>query len=515
MIDTKALKDKILDLAMRGKLAPQDPNDEPASELLKRIKAEKEKLINQKKIKREKNGSEIFQGDDGLHYEKFADETIKEIEVPYELPEGWAWARISQFAQAKGGKRVPKGMNLQAIKTLYPYLRVTDMKEETILLDKLLYASESIWEKIKGYTINNEDIYLTIAGTIGRAGSVPLELNNSLLTENALKIINYSPMNKSYLIKALNSNVAQNQFNNLFKQVAQPKLSIKSTLSTLIPIPPLAEQIRIVDRLSEGMELVKLIELEQHDLQELSSRLKKLVLDGAMQGTLLPQNSDDEPASILLDKIRAEKQKLFKEGKIKKKDLEEIQPTLDEDNAYYQNIPKSWSLVCLKTIVYILNGDRGKNYPSKEKLSFSGNIPFISAINLKNGLVSKESLKYLNDEQYNLLRSGKIKKDDILFCIRGSLAKNGISKFTKGAIASSLVILRSYNKRLISPLFLLAYCNSTQISSELNKYNNGTAQPNLAASDLSKFVIALPPKMQQHKILRAIYRVNNIVDFIK
>ncbi|WP_295247986.1 restriction endonuclease subunit S, partial [Veillonella sp.] len=240
------------------------------------------------------------------------------------MPEGWAWARISQFAQAKGGKRVPKGMNLQAIKTLYPYLRVTDMKEETILLDKLLYASESIWEKIKGYTINNEDIYLTIAGTIGRAGSVPLELNNSLLTENALKIINYSPMNKSYLIKALNSNVAQNQFNNLFKQVAQPKLSIKSTLSTLIPIPPLAEQIRIVDRLSEGMELVKLIELEQHDLQELSSRLKKLVLDGAMQGTLLPQNSDDEPASILLDKIRAEKQKLFKEGKIKKKDLEEI-----------------------------------------------------------------------------------------------------------------------------------------------------------------------------------------------
>ncbi|WP_295243839.1 hypothetical protein, partial [Veillonella sp.] len=96
MIDTKALKDKILDLAMRGKLTPQDPNDEPASELLKRIKAEKEKLINQKKIKREKNGSEIFQGDDGSHYEKFADGTIKEIEVPYELPEGWAWANLNQ-----------------------------------------------------------------------------------------------------------------------------------------------------------------------------------------------------------------------------------------------------------------------------------------------------------------------------------------------------------------------------------------------------------------------------------
>ncbi len=144
MIDTKVLREKILDLAMRGKLVPQDPNDEPASELLKRIKAEKEELIKQKKIKRDKNETEIFKGDDGLHYEKFADGTVKKIDVPYELPDGWEWTKVRNIAQAKGGKRVPKGMKLQEQVTGYPYLRVTDMKKHTILLGHYVPSSIQI-----------------------------------------------------------------------------------------------------------------------------------------------------------------------------------------------------------------------------------------------------------------------------------------------------------------------------------------------------------------------------------
>ncbi|MCR1897148.1 restriction endonuclease subunit S, partial [Ligilactobacillus murinus] len=311
MIDTKVLREKILDLAMRGKLVPQDPNDEPASELLKRIKAEKEELIKQKKIKRDKNETEIFKGDDGLHYEKFADGTVKEIEVPYELPAGWEWAKVRNIAQAKGGKRVPKGMKLQEQVTGYPYLRVTDMKKRTILLDKLLYASEEIHEKIKNYTITSDNVYLTIAGTIGLAGTVPRQLNGALLTENALKLILFPEVNQLFLVETINAGVVQKQFATLFKQVAQPKLSIKSTNSTLVPIPPKKEQIKIVSQINRLNDQVDIIEKEQHDIQQLATQLKQKVLDVAMQGKLVPQDPNDEPASVLLEKIRAEKQRLY------------------------------------------------------------------------------------------------------------------------------------------------------------------------------------------------------------
>ena len=416
------------------------------------------------------------------------------------MPEGWAWARISQFAQAKGGKRVPKGMNLQAIKTLYPYLRVTDMKEETILLDKLLYASESIWEKIKGYTINNEDIYLTIAGTIGRAGSVPLELNNSLLTENALKIINYSPMNKSYLIKALNSNVAQNQFNNLFKQVAQPKLSIKSTLSTLIPIPPLAEQIRIVDRLSEGMELVKLIELEQHDLQELSSRLKKLVLDGAMQGTLLPQNSDDEPASILLDKIRAEKQKLFKEGKIKKKDLEDIQPTLDEDNAYYQNQPIGWTQTQLKTVIVLTSG---RDLPSDKYYDdCKTGVPYITGANN----FSKDTI---NTNRYTCEPETLAYKGNILLSVKGTIGKIAQSPYEKAHIARQIMAIDSL---LMSSSFVKYFL---EWKVPYLQFLARSMIPGISRTDILNLTILCPPLNEQYRIVGLLTLIYQYIESIE
>ncbi|PGT15364.1 MULTISPECIES: restriction endonuclease subunit S [Bacillus cereus group] len=241
------LKKKVLDVAMQGKLVPQDPNDEPASVLLGKISNEKQKLYEEGKLKKKDlEETTIIKGDDNAYYEKFVDGTVKEIKVPYQVPENWQWTRIDQLAQAKGGKRVPKGMSLQETKTQYPYLRVTDMKNETILTKKLQYASEEVRDKIKNYMISSDDVYITIAGTIGDAGIVPIELDGALLTENALKLVLFSEVNQNFLVKIINSNVVQNQFTALFKQVAQPKLSIKSTNSTLVPLPPLKEQERIV-----------------------------------------------------------------------------------------------------------------------------------------------------------------------------------------------------------------------------------------------------------------------------
>ncbi|MGH2277067.1 restriction endonuclease subunit S, partial [Streptococcus uberis] len=287
------LKASILQRAMEGKLVPQDPTDEPASELLKRIKAEKEKLIADGKIKRDKKETELFRGADGKPYEKLSDGTIKEVEVPYDIPDSWEWVRLGTIISAKGGKRIPKGYNLQEEDNGHPYLRVTDMKNGTIVPNSIKYAPDTVYEKIKNYTISSNDIYITIAGTIGDIGVVPKKFNNALLTENALKLMLTSSVNKMFLVYLLNSQLVQQQFKEVYNQVAQPKLSIRSTNSTLIPLPPLSEQKRIVEQIERALEKVDAYSESYNKLQELDKnfpdKLKKSILQYAMQGKLVPQ----------------------------------------------------------------------------------------------------------------------------------------------------------------------------------------------------------------------------------
>ena len=192
MINTKALREKILDLAMRGKLVPQDPTDEPASVLLDKIKEEKEQLIKNKKIKKEKPLPKI-----------------SKEEIPYEIPDSWEWVRIGEIQLVKGGKRVPKGKQLVDYPTEKVYLRVADMKNGTINISNLRYATMDIYEAIKNYTISSSDLYLSIAGTIGNVGIIPTELNGSLLTENAVKIVNFSNLNSKFILYMLQAKVIQ------------------------------------------------------------------------------------------------------------------------------------------------------------------------------------------------------------------------------------------------------------------------------------------------------------------
>ena len=207
-MDTKALRQKILDLAIRGKLVPQDPNDEPASVLLERIRAEKQQMVKDGKLKPKdiKNDTIIFVGEDNLHYEKFQDGSVKciEDEIPFELPEGWEWCRVRDIATVKGGKRLPKGVGFSPCRTAHAYIRVTDMKNHSINTDDLKYISEEVFLQIKNYTISKDDLYVTIAGTIGVTGEVPTELDGMNLTENAVKITNIQ-INKTYLCLIIQS----------------------------------------------------------------------------------------------------------------------------------------------------------------------------------------------------------------------------------------------------------------------------------------------------------------------
>ena len=240
-------KSKILDLGIRGKLVPQDPNDEPASVLLERIRAEKEELIKQGKIKRDKKESFIFRGDDNSYYENI-DGTIVSIEkdVPFELPNGWVWCRVRNIASVRGGKRLPKGTDFSEVPTTHAYIRVTDMKNRTVNTADLKYITDDVYEQLKSYTISSKDLYVTIAGTIGVVGEVPDKLDGMNLTENAVKVCDII-INKKYLCYMLLSSFVQQQFQDKTHQVAMPKLALERILTTLIPLPPLKEQERLVN----------------------------------------------------------------------------------------------------------------------------------------------------------------------------------------------------------------------------------------------------------------------------
>ena len=238
--------------------------------------------------------------------------------------------------------------------------------------------------------------------------------------------------------------------------------------------------------------------------------LRSRVLDLAIRGKLTEQLPSDGTAEELYQQIQAEKQALIKEGKIKK---EKPLPEISADEIPF-DIPNNWKWVRMSSICSIINGDRGKNYPAKSSLRNEG-IPFISALNLNGKNVTvDEQLMCLSDEQYDALGNGKLIKDDIAICIRGSLGKHGRYQFDKGAIASSLVISRFPIERELLGNYEMLWLDSTMFPLEIKKYDSGTAQPNLAAENLSKFLYPLPPLAEQKRIVERVEEIFRLLDAI-
>ena len=237
---------RTLTLAIQGKLVPQDPNDEPANVLLERIRAEKKAKLGKKYV-----DSYIYKSDDNCYYEHIAGRAQDElVEVPFDIPYGWSWCRLAIFAQVLGGKRIPAGRQLTNENTGHYYIKVSDMKENTVCLDKLQFVPTDIYPTISRYIINKEDVYITVAGTIGRVGTIPNELDGANLTENADRIV-IDEIDQHWLVKCLLSDVIQEQIKEATTKVGQPKLAIARIEKFLIPLPPLAEQKRIVAKINE------------------------------------------------------------------------------------------------------------------------------------------------------------------------------------------------------------------------------------------------------------------------
>ena len=254
---------------------------------------------------------------------------------------------------------------------------------------------------------------------------------------------------------------------------------------------------------------------------------KNSILQMAVQGKLVLQDPNDEPASVLLERIREERAALIKEKRLKAPKGGESVIYRGSDGSYYEKrgngkpvcidkeipfeIPKSWEWVRLDSLAAILNGDRGKSYPAKSTLKTEG-IPFVSAINIQEGTISKDGLLCVDDHQYHLLRAGKLVRNDFVFCIRGSLGKYGRFQFEKGAIASSLVIVRAYLPSFQTSGYFDLLLGCPLVSVQIEAYNNGTAQPNLAAADFMRFLFPIPPKEEQNRIVEATAQLYPLID---
>ena len=211
------------------------------------------------------------------YYEKVSGET-KKIDVPFAIPESWSWARLSSLCNIKGGKRIPKGFSFSTTPTKHIYIRVTDMKCQSIDISDLKYISDEVFEQIKQYTINDSDVYVSIAGTIGKVGTIPHMLDGMSLTENAVKLCNIQ-IDKDWLVTVLSSDFGQMKMVDRIHQVAQPKLSIISLSNTLIPIPPIEEQRRIHQQIKKTVSKLSLIASALSDIKELGTKLKYEILN--------------------------------------------------------------------------------------------------------------------------------------------------------------------------------------------------------------------------------------------
>ena len=507
------LKNSILQMAVQGKLVPQDPNDEPASVLLERIRAEKEQLIKEGKIKKEKNPSVIFRGADNLPYEKIGKNEPVCIadEVPFDIPESWEWVRLGEIFQHNTGKAL-NSSNKSGV--LLEYITTSNLYWDRFELENLrsMYFTEN---EIGKCQVSQGDLLVCEGGDIGRA-AIWLKDYKICIQNHIHRLRSYVPLCTRFYYYVFFLYKYAGWIGG--KGIGIQGLSSNALHSLLVPVPPIAEQERIVKRLEIIKPLSDNYSEASEQIQELNNlfpeHLKKSILQYAVQGKLVPQDPADEPASVLLERIRTEKEQLIKAGKIKRDKHESV--IFRRDNSYYEKvdgierciddelpfeIPDSWEWVRLSSISKILNGDRGKNYPSKATLSTTG-IPFISALNLDGKtVIQDENLLCMTEEQYNRLGNGKLIKNDIVVCIRGSLGKHGRYPFEKGAIASSLTILRPYDLAESIADYIMLWLDSPAFFEQIRKYDNGTAQPNLAAKNFEQFLIPLPPYSEQHRII--------------
>ena len=420
------------------------------------------------------------------HYQNF--------EQPFEIPNSWEWVRLDDICEIKGGKRVPQGKVFSSIPTPYIYIRVTNMKSNTISLDDLKYIDIQTHEIIKNYTISKKDLYLTIAGTIGAVGVVPDELDGMNLTENAAKLTQIQ-INKKFLMYSLLSTSSQEHFAYRFHQVAQPKLSIETASSTMIPIPPLAEQERIVKFLETTIEQTENIQYQSKNLLQKILITKSKILELAMQGKLVPQDPTDEPASEMLKRINPNAK-------------------IITDNPHSWNIPQTWSICRLGDIVRISSAKR----VMKSDWHSQG-VPFYRTreiVKLSDyGTVDNEL--FISHEQYEEFKKqyGIPKRGDIMLTAVGTIGKTYIVKSNDKFYYKDASVLCLSPTSLISSEFLEMLFKDENLIKQMKGNSKGTTVDTITIEKAFNYLIVLPPLKEQMRIVAKIEELYSCLDNIE
>ena len=503
------LKASILQRAMEGKLVPQDLNDEPASELLKRIKAEKEKLIKEGKIKRDKNETEIFRGDDGLHYEKFHDGSVKQIDVPFEIPESWEWVNLGQVGTLQRGVGIKKSetvsKGIQCVRYGEIYTTYDYFFTETVSSTTSDVAKRSL-------AVNVNDILITLTGEnkkdIGKA--VAYLGNASCVMGGDLSKLSNHKMNAKYLSFILNSPNVKTQKSGLATGNIIVHISNSKLEKILVPIPPIKEQQEIVGKVEYYFKFVDEYEIAQNKLKKIiddfPEKLRKSILQYAMQGKLVTQDATDEPVEVLLEKIREEKQKLFTEGKLKKKDLQESIIYQGDDNSYYENCPNTWAKVSLATISKITSGGTPK---TDLKEYYNGEIPWFTPADLSKA----QSNYYLDNSLKSITRLG-LKNSSAQLIDAYSIVYS-----SRAPIGYINIVPKQYTTnqgcKSLTPYLVIVkwlYFAMRYATADIKKNASGTTFLEISASKLGDIYIDLPPISEQERIVDKIEKLWNKID---
>ncbi|EAX8225824.1 restriction endonuclease subunit S [Salmonella enterica] len=524
----KKLRELILELAVRGKLVPQDPNDEPASELLKHIAAEKAELVKQGKIKKPKPLPEI-----------------SEEEKPFELPAGWEWIKISEIGHDWGQKTPDED---------FTYIDVGSInKEYGIIEEPSILSAKDAPSRARKIVQKGTVIYSTVRPYLLNIAIIESAFSPEPIASTAFAIIHpYTAMNANFIYYYLRSPVFINYVESCQTGVAYPAINDKQFFSGIIAVPPSSEQARITKKIKELMSLCD--QLEQHSLTSLDAHqqlvetllttltdsqnadelaenwarisehfdtlftteasidaLKQTILQLAVMGKLVPQDPNDEPASELLKRIAQEKAQLVKDGKIKKQ--KPLPPISDEEKPF--EVPEGWEWCKFGLISEFINGDRGSNYPNKNEYVVHG-IPWINTGHIeKNGTLSITDMNFITEKKFNELRSGKIQSGDLVYCLRGAtFGKTAFVKpYESGAIASSLMIIRPFIREMGE--YIYNYLISPFGRSQIFRFDNGSAQPNLSANSVMLYAFACPPLQEQFRIHKKITELFHICDNLK
>ena len=477
----KQLKNSILQWAIQGKLVPQDPNDESASVLLEKIRAEKARLIKEGKIKKDKKESIIYRGEDNSYYEKFTDGKVVCIddEIPFEIPKGWEWCRIRHIFTMQAGKNI------------------TAKRIHTTQSEKHKYPCFG-GNGLRGYVTNyNTEGTFPLVGRQGAlCGNVNIACGKFYATEHAVVTDGYGLTDTIWVyffLQALN-------LNQYATATAQPGLAVSNIIEVFIPLPPIAEQYRIVEKIQKLLPIIKQYSNAQVKLNILNENIKimmrKSVLQEAIQGKLVLQDSNDEPASALLQGIKEEKLRLVKEGKLKKKDIIDSVIFRDDDNKYYEQVngtaiqiesdydfPNTWEVIRLSHICRLIDGEK------------------------KEGQFTCLDAKYLRGKSTGIhLDKGKfVTKGDNIILVDGENSGEVFAVPHEGYMGSTFKQLWvSEAMHLPYVLYFIQFYKDL-----LRNSKKGAAIPHLNKEIFYSLLIGIPPYQEQKRIAKRIKEITN------